>query len=443
MCDAFFAVAPVVVWKASRAMGGKTMEMAALALAEAVTLHASVSLLGGSGEQSARVHEYLVDFWSRPAAPVSALATDATGRRTTLIWGNKVTALMASMAAVSGPHPQRLRIDEVDLVDLKLLDQALGQPMSKGGVEAQVVLSSAHYMADGTLTEVLKRAAEKGWPVHEWCYRECLEPHGWLARSEVARTQNIVTKAMWDVQYDLQEPEPEGRAIDPAKVERMFVGPLIPATGEEFHYREFEPPVEGATYATGADWARVRDFVEIVTLRDDVLPLRLVAYQRFRKKPTPYILAQFEHQTGRYPGSSAHDATGGGGYIDDFLAEPTEPFVMVGLRRRSLFTDYIVSIEHEEIVSPRIEVLYRQHKFCRNLDLWSPAGHPPDGVVAGALSHHASTGGTKPLRLVGSDALPPGVRRAGLPAEAPAEPATGLSRALDMMGPGNGHGGDR
>jgi len=333
-----------------------------------------------------------------------------------------------------------------DLVDLKLLDQATGQPMTKHGVNAGLVLSSAHYEADGTLTEVLKRAQEKGWPVHEWCWRECLEPHGWLAPAEIVRTQSIVTKAMWKVQYDLQEPSPEGRAIDPEKVERMFVGELIVgASADEFTYAEFEAPVAGATYATGLDNARTTDYVEIVTLRSDCLPLRLVAYQRFRKRPMPYILAQFQHQTTRFQGSAAHDKTGLGGlFMDDMITVPEDTIVdgvvMTGAPRTQLFTDYIIAIEHEEIVSPRIDLLYRQHKFVRNKDLWrhDSTGHPPDGFVAGALAYKASQSASRPLRLLGRPSVPPG-RAAGDNGHAPGPPPTSLARALALLGGGNGH----
>lgn len=639
LCDAFFARHPVSVWKASRAFGGKTNLMGALAFAESVLLRASVTILGGSGEQAERVHEYLRDFWRRPRAPIAALLDDPSGKRTRLIWGNTVQALMASQRSVSGPHPQRLRIDEADLVDLKLIDQSFGQPMTKHGVDAQIVVSSAHYEPDGTLTEMLKRAQTNGWSTHEWClaadtmigtpsgpvvicdlkkgdevyafngtglsvvgisdawsngvkrtmrlvtdcgaiectpehkvltslgwmaagdvkvrmrvwcaeadsfpdvssvlqerlespqqsqsehhdagsmraseavgardqgrsraeyagsqffdsgssgqvrggllpaglpagggvlrtdaplhdernregqgesyrgggggeapvdsqrlgyalvvevadgrdvdvwdvavpglhnfianglvvhncWKECVEPHGWLPVREVQRTRSMVTAEMWRVQYDGQEPSPEGRAIDPAKVERMFGGAEIEVGLDDVPYREYEPPVDGASYATGADWARHRDYVEIVTLRDDVMPLRLVAYQRFRKRPTPYILQAFERQTGRYPGEAAHDATGGGNYIDDFLADPVEAVVMVGMTRKDLFTNYFVAIEHEMIVAPRIVPLYRQHKFVRNDDIWRPGGHPPDGVVACAMAYKASN--RKPLMLLTS-----------------------------------------
>jgi hypothetical protein len=423
-CDAYFARSPVSVWKASRGFGGKSFTLALLSLVEALTLQADVSVLGGSGEQSQRVLEAMTTLWAAPGAPRAALASDPAQRQTRLVAGNSVRALMASQTSVRGPHPQRLRLDEIDEMDLAILDAAMGQSMSRRGVLSQTVLSSTHQYPEGPMTTVLRRAQDKNWRVFEWCWKETCEPHGWLPLSEIARKRTQVTDAMWRTEYDLQEPSPDGRAIDPAKVERMFMGPLIEGVGDEFPYREFDPPVHGASYATGADWARLRDSVAIATFRDDVIPLRLVAYQQFRRKPTPYILQQFEYQTARYPGRAAHDATGGGGYLDDFLADPVEPFVMVGMRRRELFTQYVMAVEHEEIIAPRVDVLYRHHKFCRTADLWSTAGHPPDGVVAAALAYHASRAVNPPLRLLNASSAPP---QRELPIE------SGLRRALDFL----------
>jgi hypothetical protein len=60
-CDAFFAVAPVVVWKGSRGLAGKTFSLGLLTVAEGVFLGADVNLLGGSGQQSKLGLTYVSD----------------------------------------------------------------------------------------------------------------------------------------------------------------------------------------------------------------------------------------------------------------------------------------------------------------------------------------------------------------------------------------------
>lgn len=415
-CDSYFGQHPVVVWKASRGYGGKTFSLAALSWTEAVTLRASVTILGGSGEQSERVHDYMRSFWMKPTAPTAALPDDPSSKRSRLLWGNTINALMASARSVSGPHPQRLRCDEVDLIDLKILHQALGQPMSKDGIPAQTTLSSAHYEPDGTFTAVLNMAAQRGWPVHEWCYRETVEPHGWTTAQEIQRQRMVVPAAMWAVQYDLQEPSPEGRSIVPEKVEAMFLGPtdlpnyygkkavdriapMFSATSEPRVIRddngevfEFELPTEGAEYATGGDWARENHDCVFWTIRTDVTPMRLVSYQRFTRLPEPVMTARFNAQVKRYPGPAAHDATGMGVVIKDSLASEADidHFTMVGKPRQELFSNYIAGVERGEVVAPRIAHTYQNHKFVKNNDLYG-SGHPPDSIVAAAMAYRAAT----------------------------------------------------
>lgn len=112
--DAYFARVPISVWKASRGFGGKSFLLACLALTEQITLHASVSLLGGSGEQAQRVHAYLSGedpnahnkFWHSPLAPKWLLKTDPSKRESKTSKGGNIKALMASSTSVRGPHPQ-------------------------------------------------------------------------------------------------------------------------------------------------------------------------------------------------------------------------------------------------------------------------------------------------------------------------------------------------
>ena len=94
--------------------------------------------------------------------------------------------------------------------------------MDRDGVRAQTVMSSTHQYPDGPVTAMRRRAADLDWPVSQWCYRDTLEPHGWLTADQVTRKRLELSRTMWAVEYELQEPSAEGRAIDPAAVERMF-----------------------------------------------------------------------------------------------------------------------------------------------------------------------------------------------------------------------------
>lgn len=399
-CDAYFARSPVTVWKASRGFGGKSQTLALLGNVEAATLRADVNVLGGTGQQSERVLEAMDGFWQHPTAPRELLASEPAKKETKFVWGNWIRALMASTASVRGPHPQRLRMDEVDEMDLTILDAAMGQTMARPGIPAQTVLSSTHHYADGTMTEILRRAHDRGWPVYEWCWRETLEPHGWLPEAEVARKRLEVTVAMWQAEYDLQEPSSDNRAIVTDAVEKMFNRSLGVFPGTPGKLVQIEGPVKRGKYAHGADWAKKQDWTQVLTLRTDVTPMRLVAWLRQRRLPWPTMVAYLEDRLDEYGGRAFHDGTGLGDVIAGYLTRPATGFILVGRDRQDLFSEYVSAIERGEIESPIIASLQSEHKFVTTKDLYEPSGHPPDGVVAGALAYRASRSGGDLLGVV-------------------------------------------
>jgi hypothetical protein len=449
--DAFFARHTVSVWKASRGFGGKSMLLALLGLCESVFLGAKCNILGGSGEQSERVLNYINGeempdaFWNAPDAPrhliiggsESEIAENAKGvtkRMIKLTQGGYLKALMASSKSVRGPHPQRLRLDEVDEMDISIFDSALGQPMKRFGIDEQTVASSTHHYSNGTMTEILKRASaqaagEHPWGVFEWCYKENLVSNGgWLDDAAVARKKGTVTKFMWDTEYENQEPNPTGRAIDPDKCALYFRSSLGEVPGEEHFFYEFEPPYLGGepeltchrcghpyrrgdvlsvlcslcgiqrrtskkgVYAHGADWAKKKDWSIYTTLRVDVAPARVVAWRRTGRLNWPAMVGMFEDQVRRYGGGACHDITGIGDVIADYMTIASEGVMMVGMDRHSLLSQYIHAIENERIASPRIKFMWDEHRLASVEDVFKTGdkNHLPDSMASAALAWKAS-----------------------------------------------------
>ena len=342
--------------------------------------------------------------------PPAWLASAPTFTKTTFAWGNTIQALKASPTAVRGAHPTRLLLDEIDEMELRILEAAQGQPMDRDGVRAQTVMSSTHQHPDGTVTAMRRRAADLGWPVSEWCYRETLAPHGWLTEDQVVRKQAELSRTMWAVEYELQEPSAEGRAIDPAAVERMFdatLGTDIPAGDLAHTWRgQPGPPAErawpdpaGAWYCIGIDWAQQRDYTVAVVVRCDTTLLQVVAVYRIQRRPWPEMTERVGALLDEFPGPATHDATGAGSAIGEFPAlaphDQLQGVTMVGRDRVDLFRNYIAAIERDEIVCPRIDVFYTEHLYCGEDELFG-SGHPPDTVVALALAYHAFKTGRQP-----------------------------------------------
>jgi hypothetical protein len=134
--EAFFRKKPISAWIGSRGFSGKSLLLAVLGLTEQVVLGASVLIAGGSGEQAERVHAYVtgkdpvVDnmFWNAPYAPRWMQTGDPLKRESRTINGGLLKTITASQRSVRGNHQPRLRIDEVDELDLDLYDALLGSP---------------------------------------------------------------------------------------------------------------------------------------------------------------------------------------------------------------------------------------------------------------------------------------------------------------------------
>ncbi|GAA2555105.1 hypothetical protein GCM10010423_65350 [Streptomyces levis] len=400
--EAFFARSSVNIWKASRGFGGKTQLLSILGMSELVALGAFVTILGGSGAQSQRVHETMTEAWHFKGAPKSLLLRDPTKFDTFLTNGGKARTLMASTKSVRGPHPQRMRLDEIDEMEMNVLTSAQGQPMGKLNKEGQfletnTVMSSTHQYPDGTMTQILKRAKEQEWPVFHWCFRESANPiDGWLTWEEINRKKREITKQMWEAEYELQEPSFEGRAIDEEAVEAMFRPELGISEGKEGKYIELERPRNDRDYITGVDWAKSRDYTVIETYDATEEPWRLVAFERIARRPWPVMVDRLNKRWERYGGKVGHDATGVGSVIDDLIKVPRglrkedcEGITMAGRLRSDIITDYVSAVENGMFLCPRIIWMYDEHRYVTPDDLYnlSSSAHLPDSIAAGVLAY--------------------------------------------------------
>ena len=388
----------------------RQLEQAGVALEAFWTPKEFARLLAPEGPEAQLDEHTVLAPRAAGQVPPAWLASAPTFTKTTLAWGNMIQALTASQTAVRGAHPTRLLLDEIDEMKLPILEAAQGQPMDRDGVRAQTVMSSTHQHPDGTVTAMRRRAADLGWPVYEWCYRETLKPHGWLTADQVVRKQAELSRTMWAVEYELQEPSAEGRAIDPPAVERMFdatLGTHIPAGDLEHTWRgQPGPPAErawpdpaGAWYCIGVDWAQKRHYTVAVVVRCDTTPLQVVAVYRIQRRPWPEMTERVGALLDEFPGPAVHDATGAGSAIGEFPAleahRQLQGVTMVGRDRVDLFRNDITAIERDEIVCPRIDVFYTEHLYCGEDNLFG-SGHPPDTVVAMALAYHAFKTGRRP-----------------------------------------------
>lgn len=402
---AYFARDPVSIWWAARGLGGKTVQLALLALTESVTLGAGVALLGGSGEQAQRVKAYMEGedtnfddaFWKSPKAPRHLIRREIN-RVTSLKNAGWMRALMASSRSVRGPHPQRLRIDEADETTQQIVEAALGQPQAKvrrdgERIPAQVVLSSTWHESQGTMTWLLKKEGPaKGWPIFQWCYKESMaDGEGWLDQETIDEKRSTMTRRSFLVECDLQEPNPEARIFTAETVAILFgkkgLG-TFDFTEDWIGEVRLEDPEEGALYGTGTDWAKDVDWTWILTYRADCHPAELVAFGRYGRMPWPEIGKKLDKRVNDYGGSSVHDATGVGKVVGDHLMVHSIPWDFVGKKRSDLLSEYILACEQSKLINPDIQLMRVAHEFAAGEDIWGPK-HLPDEIAAAACAWKA------------------------------------------------------
>jgi hypothetical protein len=169
------AGADCVVWAARGA--GKTFYAAvATALDLVFKPGIEVKILGGSREQSERMHAHLRKLFERPG--LSRLVDGRIGeRRGRLANGSSVEVLAQSQTSVRGTRPQKLRCDEVELFDEDVWEAAqlvtrsrvCGAVRVVGAVEA---LSTCH-RAGGLMSRLI--AERGGRRVFRWSAIDVLE----------------------------------------------------------------------------------------------------------------------------------------------------------------------------------------------------------------------------------------------------------------------------
>jgi hypothetical protein len=131
-------------------------------------------LLGGSKDQSLLSYEAMKVFRDETDPKNSRLIRDIMQTKADFTDGSRVSILTASMTAVRGPHPQCLKLDEVDEIDEEVYQAALSQPTSKYGYKSSLGMFSTNHNVNGQMDRALANAAEKGHNIYKYCIWECL-----------------------------------------------------------------------------------------------------------------------------------------------------------------------------------------------------------------------------------------------------------------------------
>jgi len=164
--------ADCIVW-ANRA-GGKTELAAVATLLDCIFKpKCQVRILGGSGEQSGRMYEYLTGFLRHGFEEF--LTGPALKRKSCFINGSAVEVLTQSATSVRGQHVQKLRCDEVELFDEDVFAAAKFTTHSTANLVAAMELISTMHRPFGLMQKIVSSAPQFGTPIFKWCIWEVIE----------------------------------------------------------------------------------------------------------------------------------------------------------------------------------------------------------------------------------------------------------------------------
>ncbi len=119
-------------------------------------------LLGGSKDQSLLSYKAMELFRDITDPKSTRLDGDMLQSRATFLNKAEVSISTASMTAVRGPHPQVLKLDEIDEISDDIYEAALSQPTEKWGHKDSLGMFSTNHNIMGQMDKALANAKEHG-----------------------------------------------------------------------------------------------------------------------------------------------------------------------------------------------------------------------------------------------------------------------------------------
>lgn len=172
--DMFFEVVRNSIAFANRT-GGKTSNVAILNhLDMCFKGDCEVASAGSTLDQASKVYRYftvmhrhpvIADLCERP--PMKA--------KTEYKNGSLLEVVTGSVKGLNSPHPQKARIDEVELMEYDVLQEGLSMSVSKGEIMGQNTFLSTRKWDTGTFQRLLDESLETGMEIYCWCIWEVLE----------------------------------------------------------------------------------------------------------------------------------------------------------------------------------------------------------------------------------------------------------------------------
>ena len=151
---------------------------------------------------------------------------------TKMVGEDSIQILTASSKSVWGPHPQKLKLDEVDKMDPEIYEAALFIPQSAKDIKASIQIYSTMHKAYGLMNRVITEAASSGYRIFKWCIFDVMErclnrdcdtcplwedcggkarkADGFLKIEDAITKKRMASQAAWEAEALCRMPSQEG-----------------------------------------------------------------------------------------------------------------------------------------------------------------------------------------------------------------------------------------
>lgn len=165
----------IMLWLANRS-GGKTMAYSILYTLYPF-LHDDCEIAGAGAieKQAKRGYGYFTRWLERIPA-IARTVVKSTLEKTQFRNKSFMQILVGTLAGMNSPHPQKTLLDEVELMDWAVLQEAFSMPQGKDDIPATLVMASTRKFASGTMERLIDEALERGIKVFKWSILEVIEP---------------------------------------------------------------------------------------------------------------------------------------------------------------------------------------------------------------------------------------------------------------------------
>lgn len=168
LADVYFERVTFALAFGSRS-SGKTTDVAILNHLDTVFKGKEIEICsaGSTLDQAQKGYRYYQQTFKDPL--LSSLLKNSIQSHSETYNGSVLEVVAGTSKGMNGPHPMKVRIDEVELMEWSILQEGLSMSISKGAVKAQDVLSSSRKVSRGVMQRLLSEADQTGLKVYNFC----------------------------------------------------------------------------------------------------------------------------------------------------------------------------------------------------------------------------------------------------------------------------------